>query len=684
MAAERTLCSGFSGCASKGKGSAGYDKVYTRSHWGQLAGHNCTNYVAYRMGLNDAAKPVSGPMGDAKNWGHLLAKYRNTTPAVGAIAWWDESAGKGSDGHVAYVEQVLANGTVVVSEDNWRGDFHWKEYSKGDRYPTGFIHYSLGQYRNSIVKGTGDSVTSWLVGNDLKRYWVPDGGTYLCLQEQGVRGPFALPAVTLARLTDQTDKWANCGNSDINWDGRVDIVDLSILLADWGTSNPRSDVNRDRDVDIVDLSILLSDWGRNPRPATAHSTFGAFAATPGTGSPRLLPTSGGDAEVIAQASSGELFGNSSAEPDGAPTAAVWTSVGSAPIHITVSGVSHPVLVDANRSGLSVGAGQRDSGGDAAWYRTPGGTTGELDPDGAERAFALSVDDGGQIAGYVFKGKALPVVWETTTSAPTYLPLPPGVEAGVITAMNGKGLVSGSLVDDRLAVWAVGGSLRAPVTDGEATDINDAGAILFNSASTNTAHPKVRRPDGSVHSLGQLPGYEGQMQQGLALTRHGHVGGFQGRWPVVWLAGGKTARQLTLPSGSQQGRVLGLLDSGHAFGWVEAAGIRRAAIWTNVNLAIPQPPPPSTSPPLRQATVKVKTPKQAKLRIDVNPDLRGKKAWKVKVLKKEKAKFVRVRALRTSGPREIARIDVPRGRYKVRVPSQHGYRGATSAVVRVKR
>jgi surface antigen len=46
------------------------------------------------------------------------------TPAEGAIAWWGAVAGgTSSSGHVAYVED-LGNGYIVVSEDNYGGNFH--------------------------------------------------------------------------------------------------------------------------------------------------------------------------------------------------------------------------------------------------------------------------------------------------------------------------------------------------------------------------------------------------------------------------------------------------------------------------------------------------------------------------------------------------------------------------------
>lgn len=48
---------------------------------------------------------------------------------------------------------------------------------------------------------------------------------------------------------------------DLNGDGRVDVTDLSILLANWNTTNANSDINKDGTVNIFDLSILLSKFG---------------------------------------------------------------------------------------------------------------------------------------------------------------------------------------------------------------------------------------------------------------------------------------------------------------------------------------------------------------------------------------------------------------------------------------
>lgn len=48
---------------------------------------------------------------------------------------------------------------------------------------------------------------------------------------------------------------------DINGDNAIDLLDLSILAAWWGTANIDVDFNHDGVVDLLDLSTLASAWG---------------------------------------------------------------------------------------------------------------------------------------------------------------------------------------------------------------------------------------------------------------------------------------------------------------------------------------------------------------------------------------------------------------------------------------
>ncbi|VXC15034.1 CHAP domain-containing protein [Aeromicrobium sp. 9AM] len=151
------LCTGFVGCSTAGRPDGGYGAVYLRSFWGMTAGHNCTNYVAYRL---THGRLVARPPGtnSAMTWGPAAVRAHvpvDDVPAVGAVAWWEAGVGGASatSGHVAYVEAVLP-GALLVSEDNLHGDFRWRLMTRSDgTWPSGFIHYpaSDGSPRGEFI-----------------------------------------------------------------------------------------------------------------------------------------------------------------------------------------------------------------------------------------------------------------------------------------------------------------------------------------------------------------------------------------------------------------------------------------------------------------------------------------------------------------------------------------------------
>lgn len=140
-----STCVGFASCNRAGKGNAGYERVYRTSFWGMNGGHNCTNYVAYRLQKNGVSKFTAPGRGSALHWGaQARAKgiaVNKAVPKPGDVAWWSPTSSRFRNGHVAYVESVnAAAGTFVVSEDNWGGNFDWRTYRIGE--VSGFLKLS--------------------------------------------------------------------------------------------------------------------------------------------------------------------------------------------------------------------------------------------------------------------------------------------------------------------------------------------------------------------------------------------------------------------------------------------------------------------------------------------------------------------------------------------------------------
>lgn len=186
--ASAYLCTGYVGCAQAGYSHAGYRTAGATMWWGMYPGHNCTNYVAYRMvksGMPNE-RPWSGG-GNATEWGVKMAGITDGVPAVGAIAWWRANApGAGSSGHLAYVERVVSSTEIIISEDSWGDDFHWRRIRKADgRWPSGFIHFNDQVITNvaaPVIEGTpkvGAPLTAapgtWTPAGSYAFQWLVDG-----------------------------------------------------------------------------------------------------------------------------------------------------------------------------------------------------------------------------------------------------------------------------------------------------------------------------------------------------------------------------------------------------------------------------------------------------------------------------------------------------------------------------
>ncbi|MFT4123446.1 MAG: CHAP domain-containing protein [Microbacteriaceae bacterium] len=169
------LCQGYTACAALGMTNHGYSKR-TGSYWRMVAGHNCTNYAAYLLVKAGAkrSRPWSGS-GNASAWGAALGY--NSTPKAGAIAWWAANKdGAGAYGHVAYVEAVISSTEIVISEDNYGGDFYWKVITADDpHWPTGFIHKKQPGVASGVTAESADYLdTTFYTDSTLRTTFTAD------------------------------------------------------------------------------------------------------------------------------------------------------------------------------------------------------------------------------------------------------------------------------------------------------------------------------------------------------------------------------------------------------------------------------------------------------------------------------------------------------------------------------
>lgn len=140
---------------------------------------NCTGYVVGRfMEILGTTTCNLKSLNGGEYWGYTSDGYqRGQTPKLGAIACWSKIGGAG---HVAIVEQINADGSIVVSESGWgcAKRFWTNTLSKGYKYGAsyvfqGFIYNPGAQNTQKIesfikeakshINESNKSLLEWLV-----------------------------------------------------------------------------------------------------------------------------------------------------------------------------------------------------------------------------------------------------------------------------------------------------------------------------------------------------------------------------------------------------------------------------------------------------------------------------------------------------------------------------------------
>jgi surface antigen len=334
------ICTGFAACDSSGHGNDGYESVYTAAHWRMFGGHNCTNYAAYRMIAAGAPSSLPYLLGDAAAWGTVAAQHGvrvDHTPVPGSIAWFTASAIP-SSGHVAYVESVnAAAGTITVSEDNFGGDFDWRQYQISD--VSGFIHFhDPAKPAGSPITVTPDKAGRLelfgtdAAGNVQHRWQTTPGGAWSAWSH------FTGPLVSVAAGTDA--------------DGRIELFGVNAagqVYHRWQTSPDGAWANWVQfGGSLTSITVAsnkdgrLELFGTNAAGNVAYrwqtTPGGAWSAWAQFGGPltrvAAATDAGGKIELFGVNAAGNVYHRWQATPGGAWSA--WTQFGGSLTSITVA------------------------------------------------------------------------------------------------------------------------------------------------------------------------------------------------------------------------------------------------------------------------------------------------------------------------------------------------------------
>lgn len=171
----------------------------------------CTSFVAWRLN-NDNQVDFDNYYGgirwsDASKWKTAATKVGvpvDSTPVVGAVAWWAAGTPGSSRGHVAWVKDVTNTG-IVIEEYNWatRGGYGTRTLARTDaKYPTGFIHVgdlALANVTKPAITGAAQVGTKLTVSAGT---WTPSGATIrYSWRSDGV----AIPGATKKSFTPTAD-----------------------------------------------------------------------------------------------------------------------------------------------------------------------------------------------------------------------------------------------------------------------------------------------------------------------------------------------------------------------------------------------------------------------------------------------------------------------------------------------
>ncbi|TFD06104.1 CHAP domain-containing protein [Cryobacterium sandaracinum] len=169
----------------------------------RMYNRECTSFVAFRLSSRNGFEmpfynDASGWGADARARGYTV----DTNPTVGAVAWW-------SYGHLAWVEAVNKDGTIVTEEYNWRvdgvpdGAYHRRTIAA--TAPTGYIHFKdagsplsegvfvlHGGHVYRIVGGAPVYVSDWAVFGGPQPLITLSDGQWAKLPQHPADGTFVL------------------------------------------------------------------------------------------------------------------------------------------------------------------------------------------------------------------------------------------------------------------------------------------------------------------------------------------------------------------------------------------------------------------------------------------------------------------------------------------------------------
>lgn len=199
--------------------------------------------------------------------GNFKFEIQNLNSGIYTFSFWGEDSRQRRSVTISITKRILA-GTVNRFSQIFLPptiDLDQKSVQRGEKIeisgqatPNSNLFLYLEPEKEYIANFESNFLGDWkyfLLTENFKE------GTYnikvKAKTPEGLESPFS------AIVTFYVGKYGAeeiCPRADFNKDGKVNLVDFSILLHWWGKSNPCIDQNKDGIVNLPDFSILLHWW----------------------------------------------------------------------------------------------------------------------------------------------------------------------------------------------------------------------------------------------------------------------------------------------------------------------------------------------------------------------------------------------------------------------------------------
>lgn len=263
------------------------DNVFYRSGYGLP---NCTCYAWGRWYELTGEKPKVSTNNAEYWWGYNDGYARGQTPKLGAIICWRKGEVNQDDGpgHVAIVEQINADGSIVTSNSAYGGSLFYMQtlepgWYMGDAYTfQGFIYCPINFDGGDVTVPTPISKNAYLTESEMQNNAIY---IYWYLSQRG----FTLNAIAGMLGNMQTESTINPGL----WESLTENLENGYGLTQWTPATKYLDWCEENGLEPSDMDSALRriiyelENGLQYYPTDSYpETFAEFAKS--TKSPTYL------------------------------------------------------------------------------------------------------------------------------------------------------------------------------------------------------------------------------------------------------------------------------------------------------------------------------------------------------------------------------------------------------------